>query len=311
MRTPASLAVGNRTTGAPEAVVRAGLSHVGGVAGEALGGETGQAVGSFLGGATPEVAANLATRLVAKGFRGDNTADVSAAGQRLGVYPNTAALSNIPGRRFLKAIRSVPLMGAPVRTAQEEFEQALQLAHKGVADQVYGAPVTPGMGPEEVGNAILDAARQGSANVSQQARDQQQQLISGRPARPATGTQPAQPAQPGIGANTGVDARSVYYGPAGYQTRLSMDPGIYPAYKARLDNIRQAAIEAQQPAWQNFWGQLAHGEIPYQRFQEMRSNLGGTLAGFEGMSKGQKDQLYESDDRAPCATRHASVAVRR
>ena len=142
---------------------------------------------------------------------------------------------------------------------------------------MFGSPLPGDIGDEDIGSSLIRGARQGSANITQRAQDEQNQLATD------------------IGTKTPVDARGVYRGSAGYEAaRLQMDPSVYPAYAARLDNIRQMAIEAQHPFFQQFWGQLAAGEVPYARFQELRSNLGADLPGYSGMTKGQQDQLYEA-----------------
>jgi hypothetical protein len=263
-----------------DATGHAALSHVGGLAGEELLGEPGQFAGSFL---TPGGTRAIAQRTLAPLFRSKTTAqgrntteEVSGAATRQGVQPTLGSVSNDMGRLFAKGLAATPWVGARIKSAQERFNEAIRERQLDVAREVYGSDLPGNISDEDIGGALIAGGRQGAANITQRARDEQNRLAHD------------------VGPGTGVQGRDVYWGPAGYQTRLSMDPGVYPAYKARLDNIRQAAIEAQQPAWQNFWGQLAHGEIPYQRFQEMRSNLGGTLAGFEGMSKGQQDQLYEA-----------------
>jgi hypothetical protein len=312
-----------------ENFLRSGASYVGGQAGEAVGGEAGQMAGSFVGGA-PESGANLFRRVMAPAFRGKTTQDVSEAAERQGIQPTMGAVSGPAGRLFEKSLAGVPWVGTPARTAQEKFREAIRQRQQEVATDVFGAPLPGNISNEDIGQSLLDAARQGSANITQRAQTEQQQLIHGMPARPATTspapytppspplseadkhevfmaqegarrgvgpvvTQPAQPAQPGIGANTPVDARGVYRGSAGYEAaRLQMDPSVYPAYAARLDNLRQMAIEAQHPFFQKFWGQLNAGEVPYQRFQELRSNLGADLPGYSGMTKGQQDQLYEA-----------------
>ena len=276
-----------------DTTLRAGASDVGGNVGEYFGGEAGQALGSFAG--APEGGFNLTRRALAPFFRGKNTQAVSEAGDRQGIQPTAGAVSNIGGRQIDKIIGATPWVGQPVRTAQEKFNDAIRQRQLEVAEDAFGSALPGDISDESIGGALIAGARQGSANITQRARSEQQQLINGVPAQPATDTTPAQPAQPGIGANTGVDARGVYRGPAGYAAaRLQMDPGVYPAYAARLDNIRQAAVEAQHPFFQDFWGTLNAGEVPYQRFQELRSNLGADLPGYAGMSKGQQDQLYEA-----------------
>ena len=269
---------------------RSGSSYVGGEAGGALGGETGQIAGSLYG-ASPGTGSNLLRRVMAPAFRGRNTQPVSTAADNQGIQPTAGAVSNPIGRQLDKVIGATPFIGSAVRSAQERFNDAIRQRQQEVAEDVFGGPLPGGVSNEDIGASLIAGARQGAANLTQQARDEQQQLITGKPANPLTG----QPAQPGIGANTPVNARSVYRGPAGYSAaRLQMDPGVYPAYAARLDNIRQAAIEAQHPFFQNFWGALNAGEVPYQRFQELRSNLGADLPGYSGMTSGQQDQLYEA-----------------
>jgi hypothetical protein len=277
-----------------DAVGRSGMSYAGGEAGEELGGEAGQAAGSFVGGA-PGSGKALLQRAVAPLFRGKNTMAVSAAADRQGIQPSLGSVSNAMGRLFTKAAAAVPGVGSAVRSAQDRFNDAIRQRQQEIGEDVFGGPLPPSISDEDIGQALLNAARQGSADITQRASNEQEQLIHGQPARPATGATPAQPAQPGIGHNTGVNARGVYRGPAGYeQARLTMDPGTYPAYAARLDNIRQAAVEAQLPFFQNFWGQLNAGEVPYQRFQILRNNIGQDIPGFAGMTKGQQDQLYEA-----------------
>jgi hypothetical protein len=300
------------------------------LAGEEVGGEAGQFGGSFVGGA-PGSARAIAQRTLAPFFRGRTTADVSGAAARQGIQPSLGSVSGAMGRLFTKAVAATPGVGGGVREANDRFTEAIRQRQREIATDVYGDTLPGNISDEDIGGALIAGARQGSANITQRATTEQQQLIHGapaQPARPATPTpppspslpldehelfmmqerargngvpgpttpgQPAQPATPGIGANAPVDARSVYYGPAGYSnTALHGDPSTYPAYKARLDNIRQTAIQAQQPFWQNFWGQLAAGEIPYERFQALRSNLGADLEGYSGMTGGQKDQLYEA-----------------
>ena len=289
-----------------ENVVRAGLSHIGGLAGEELGGEAGQFGGSFLG-AAPGSGRALFQRVMAPMFRsrGPNTttSDVDAAAARQGIQPTMGSVSNAMGRLFEKALAATPGVGGAVRSAQDRFKDAIRQRQQQTAEDIFGGPLPAGISDEGIGRTLIAGARQGSANLTQRARDEQQQLMTGMPARPATftvtpsgvTTTPSQPAQPGIGANAPVNARDVYYGPAGFSNaRLHMAPGEYPAYQARLDQIRQAAIEAQHPFFQQFWGQLANGEVPYERFQAMRNSLGQDIEGYAGMSKGQQDQLYEA-----------------
>ena len=290
-----------------DATGRAALSYLGGEAGEALGGESGQFAGSFLGGATPEVAANLAHRAAAPIFRWNGlpgaggvvaqpgSEEIGNIGVRQGIQPSLGAASGPAGRLINKVVASTPFIGTNLRARQEAFNEAIRQRQREIGTDVFGSPLPGDMGPETIGDTLVNAARQGSANITQRAQNEQNQLITGTPAQPATATQPAQPAQPGIGRNAPVDARGVYRGPAGYeQARLNLPPGQYPAYAARLDQIRQMAIEAQHPFFQQFWGQLAAGEVPYARFQQLRSTLGADLPGFAGMSKGDQDQLYET-----------------
>ena len=280
----ASTSIANPNVNALDAAGRAGLSYLGGEAGEELAGEPGQFAGSFAG-AAPGSGRALFQRVMAPIFRGKNTMAVSGAADRMGVQPSMGSVSNIMGRLFEKAMAATPGVGSAVRSAQDRFNDAIRQRQQQTAEDVFGGPLPGDISDESIGKSLITGARQGSANITQRARDEQNQLISGNPAE----------FRAGIGANTPVDARSVYHGPAGYAAaKLQMDPGVYPAYAARLDNIRQSAIQAQQPFWQNFWGQLAAGEVPYARFQELRSNLGGELQGFSGMTKGQQDQLYEA-----------------
>ena len=256
--------------------LRSGSSYVGGEAGQAVAGEPGQFVGSFIG-ASPESGASLARKLSAPAFRGKTTKEVSDAANRQGIQPTAGAVSNNMGRLVDKVIASTPLVGTPVRTAQERFNEAIRQRQLGVAEDVFGQPLPGDIGKEDIGTSLIAGARQGAANITQRASDEQNQLKAD------------------IGPNTPVNARGVYRGPAGYEAqRLQMDPNTYPAYAARLDNLRQAAVEAQHPFFKSFWGSLAAGEVPYARFQELRSNIGASLQGYSGLSKGQQDQLYEA-----------------
>ena len=254
---------------------RAAASDVGGNVGEYFGGEAGQALGSFAG--APEGGFNLTRRALAPLFRGKTTQGVSEAADRQGIQPTADAVANPMGRLVGKVIGSTPFVGTPARTAQEKFNEDIRQRQQDVAEEAFGQALPGDISDESIGGALIKGARQGAANITQRAQDEQNQLATD------------------IGPKTPVDARGVYRGPAGYAAaRLQMDPSVYPAYAARLDNLRQMAIEAQHPFFQQFWGQLAAGEVPYARFQELRSNLGADLPGFSGMTKGQQDQLYES-----------------
>lgn len=259
-----------------ENFVRSGTSYLGGLGGEELAGEPGQFIGSFLGG-SPEIARASLQRTTAPLFRGRNTQTVSDAAARLGVQPSLGSVSNAAGRLFEKAAAATPGVGSPVRAAQERFNEAIRERQQQLGEDVFGEPLPANISDEDIGRSVLEAARAGATNVTRQASDTQNQLATD------------------IGPNTPVDARGVYRGPAGYATaRATMPPGTYPAYAARLDQIRQMAVEAQHPFFQNFWGQLNAGEVPYARFQQLRNVLGADLPGFEGMTKGQQDQLYEA-----------------
>ena len=276
-----------------DALGRAGASYIGGEAGEELAGEPGQFVGSFGGGA-PGSGRALFQRVMAPAFRGRNTQSVSEAADRQGIQPTMGSVSNIMGRLVEKGLAATPFVGSAVRSAQDRFNDAIRQRQLEVGEDVFGSPLPGNISDESIGKSLIRGARQGSANITQRAKDEQNQLIKGTPAQPATATTPAQPAQPGIGANTGVQGRSVYYDPTvGYSgARLRIGPNEFPAYRARLDNIRQAAIDAQTPFFQQFWGQLANGEIPYERFQRLRSSLGADIEGFSGMDKGDQKLLY-------------------
>jgi hypothetical protein len=271
-------------------VARAGASYLGGEAGGYVGGEAGQVAGSVLGGAH-DVPANVIRRGLAPFFRSplfpgqeprqvgginpDTTRSVSDAMDRVDIQPTAGAVSNSMGRLFDKVIGATPFVGTPVRSAQERFNNAIRTRQLEVAADRYGGPLPGDIGKEDIGDALIRGARQGAANITKRAGEEQNQMVSD------------------VGPSTPVDARGVYYGPAGYEhSLLTMPPNEYQAYKPRLDNIRDAAVNAQRPIFQNFWGVLAAGEVPFAMFQALRSSLGADIPGFSGMSKGQQDQLY-------------------
>jgi hypothetical protein len=129
---------------------RAGMSYLGGEAGEELAGEPGQFFGSFLGG-SPEAARNVAQRTFAPMFRGKTTQEVSGAGTRQGIQPTFGAVSNAMGRLFEKSMAATPWVGSGVRSAQERFSDAIRERQQQIAENVFGGPLPGDIGPEDIG----------------------------------------------------------------------------------------------------------------------------------------------------------------
>ena len=294
-------------------------AYGGGAAGEALFGEPGQFAGSLLGGAGPDALKQQGAAFVHKYFGGDQGPEVMRAGQDTGVQPTFGMVAGPEGRRIEKFFGAVPIFGRPVAEAKTTADAAIRQGQIDVANQVYGGslpgqhtvgatPVpnpttafggvrqtpgttgggtTTGVTPATIGSDLKTGAQQGAANITQQARDEQGNLVSD------------------VGPGQPTDVRGVYYGPAGYSKQLTTDPNTFPSLAARLDNLRTMAIQQQTPRFQQEWGPVPAGTAPYARVQEARSNLGADLPGVSGMAKGDQADLYKALTKA---MRDAAVA---
>jgi hypothetical protein len=267
----AALATNPKT--AIAAFPRAAGSYVGGTIGNLVAGEPGQYVGSIAGGGFPEIAGNLGLRTAKYFGGGEQGPDVAAAGQRQGIQPTAGMVGNKALRWFEKALGSVPVVGGPVKTAQERVANQLQSGQQEVADRVYGGTGVPtGSTQTSIGEDLLSGARQGQANITQKASDETAQNRAD------------------IGKNQPTNLRQVYQGAA--QNQFSTDPGTYSGLKPYIDNLIDIAVQAQTPKFQAVNGPMPAGYGPFERVASARSAVGEALPAFTGLSKGMADDLY-------------------
>jgi hypothetical protein len=251
-----------RTTGA----------EVGSDVGGAVAGEPGQFIGSFAG-ASPDSGGNVGLRVAKWGLGGEQAPEVAAAGQRIGVQPTFGMVANPTGRRVEKSLASFPFLGGPIQAAQIRAATGLDTVQQGLAEKLYGGNL-PLVSPATIGEDLVTGARQGAANITQRAQDEQGRLASQ------------------IGQNQPVNLRPVYQG--GAAQKYTTSPTTFSALAARLDALRQMAIEAQTPRFQAVSGQMPAGSAPYSRVMNTRSDLGADIPGVSGMSGGVQKNLYAS-----------------
>jgi hypothetical protein len=259
--------------------------YYGGKIGDAVAGEPGQFFGS-LAGAGPDATGNVGLRVAGKMFGGDQASEVAAAGRNIGVQPTFGMVANPTGRRLEKGLGSFPVLGGPIQSAQARAAQGLEDTQQRTTETLNGSPL-PFVSPASIGADLSSAARQGAANITHDAQSEQGALASR------------------IGANQPVDIRSVYRGPAGYPSYATTDPTTFEPLAARLDRLRQMAIEAQKPAFQAVSGVMPAGTAPYARVQSARSSVGADIPGASGMDLGVQKNLYGALTQA---MRNAAIA---
>jgi hypothetical protein len=289
--------VANPSQSLARALLTNTTGYYGGKIGEEVAGEPGQYLGALLGATSPDAVKQQGAAFMHSYFGGDQGPEVMRAGQDTGVQPTFGMVANPEGRRIEKFFGAVPIFGRPVAQAKNTADTGIREAQIDVANQVYGGPLpgqhttggntTTGVTPATIGSDLIEGTRQGSANITQQARDEQGNLVSN------------------VGPDQPTNVRGVYYGPSGYSKQLTSDPGNYPSLAARLDNLRTMAIQQQTPQFEQKWGSMPAGTVPYARVQEARSNLGADLPGISGMAKGDQADLYAALTKA---MRDAAVA---
>jgi hypothetical protein len=271
----------------PKAAVSTGARMLAGTAaGDAggsianyLGGPYWEKLGRWLAGTaaatTPETALKpAAVAAFGGGAKGKAVAD---AGERIGVQPTFGMVASPIGRWLEKGLGSFPVWGAPIQQAQRNASEGIGNVQQDIAARLYSAPgggAMPTATPASIGSDLIAGARQGAANLTQRAQDEQGRLASQ------------------IGPNQPVNLRPVYYG--GAAQRYTTSPTTFSALAARLDALRQMAIEAQTPRFQAVSGQMPAGSAPYSRVMNTRSDLGADIPGVSGMSGGVQKNLYAS-----------------
>jgi hypothetical protein len=264
---------------------RAVGSEVGSEIGQRLGGEPGQFFGALVGGAPGELGGNALLRIAQPMLGGKQAPEVAAAGQRQDIQPTAGMVMNSTGRGIEKVLAAIPGVGAPIKAAQERVSTQMQNVQRRIAEQLYGGPLPGGVTDTSIGEDLIGGARQGAANITQRAQDEQGNLASQ------------------IGPNQPVNLRPVYQG--GAAQRYTTSPTTFAPLAARLDALRQMAIEAQTPRFQAVSGSMPAGSAPYSRVQNTRSDLGADIPGVSGMSGGVQKGLYQS---LTDAMRDAAVA---
>ena len=267
----AALATNPKT--AIAAFPRAAGSYVGGTIGNMVAGEPGQYVGSIAGGGFPEISGNLALRAAKPIFGGAQGPEVAAAGERQGIQPTAGMVGSPPLRWFEKAVGGAPVLGGPVKAAQERVSTAMERIQQEIADRVYGGTGVPtGSTQTSIGEDLLSGARQGQANITQKASDETAQNRAD------------------IGANQPTNLRPVYQGAA--QNQFSTDPATYSGLTPYINNLIDLAVQSQTPKFQAVSGPMPAGYAPFERVASARSAVGEALPAFTGLSKGMADDLY-------------------
>ena len=264
---------------------RAVGSEVGQEVGERVGGEPGAFAGALVGGAPGDISGNLALRLAKLSLGGKQAQTVAEAGTRQGIQPTAGMVMNPPGRWFEKAIGSVPLIGGPVKAAQERASSQIADIQRQIAEQVYGGPISDQPTDTSIGEDLLAGARQGQANITQRAGEEFNRWKND------------------VGPNQPTNIRGVYRPAA--QARFTEDPATYAPLHARLANLVRMAVEAQQPSFQAVSGPMPAGYAPLQRVMSARSGIGAAIPDVADLSGGLKKDLY---GRLTDAIRAAAVA---
>jgi hypothetical protein len=274
---------------------RVGGSYLGGQAGNLVGGEPGQFIGSIAGG-SPEGLGNIALRGAQPVLGGTQGPEVIAAGERQGIQPTAGAVANPVGRLFEKAVGAIPVVGGPVKAAQERYSSEIQAVLNDVANRVYtdqpGVKLPSTITKASIGADVLSGARQGQIDITQREGDKFGKTMDA------------------IGPNQPTDLRSVYRPMS--QLQFSTDPDTYAPLGARLANLVNMSVQAQQPQFQAVSGPMPPGSVPFSRAAGARSNLGATLPNVGDLSVGLQKDLYgrlTDTMRAAAAAKDPSLGV--
>jgi hypothetical protein len=264
---------------------RAAGSYVGGTAGNLVGGETGQYFGSLAGGAPGEIGGNALLRVAQPLLGGKQAPEVAAAGERQDIQPTAGMVMNPAGRWFEKAVGSVPLIGGPVKAAQDRVSTQMQDIQRRIAEQVYGGTLPGDVTPTSIGDDLISGARQGAANITQKAEDETVQNRAD------------------IGVNQPTALRPVYRGAS--QQQFKVDPATYSGLTPYINNLIDLAVQSQTPKFQAVSGPMPPGSAPFERVAAARTAVGASIPSLSGLSKGMQDDLYA---RLTETMRNAAVA---